>query len=252
MKTMIPDGFAKRDLLTIALVLIGAIPCLSQARSNLSKLDAPLLFVKRHSYQGIHIYDTYYQWWPGGGIYVLENPDAKADQRRIRPVIDATTPETLGEGVYSDPELSYDATRLLFCFKGQPEGNTCIYEIGIDGTGLRELTNPIGCVKPSGRYTSHHDVGPAYLPDGRIIFTSTRLNGLVPCNNTGVDIMHVMDADGSNMHAISVNNVNEFDPSILPDGRILYGRWEYVDKTALTQQTLWTIFPDGSNETAFY
>ncbi|MHC4584207.1 MAG: HzsA-related protein [Planctomycetota bacterium] len=257
MKTMIPDGFAKRDLLIIALVLVCAIPCLSQtntlpAKSNLSKLDAPLLFVKRHSYQGIHIYDTYYQWWPGGGIYVLENPDAKADQRRIRPVIDATTPETLGEGVYSDPELSYDATRLLFCFKGQPEGNTCIYEIGIDGTGLRELTNPIGCVKPSGRYTSHHDVGPAYLPDGRIIFTSTRLNGLVPCNNTGVDIMHVMDADGSNMHAISVNNVNEFDPSILPDGRILYGRWEYVDKTALTQQTLWTIFPDGSNETAFY
>ncbi|MHC4536165.1 MAG: HzsA-related protein [Planctomycetota bacterium] len=252
MKIMIPHGFAKRDLLTIALVLIGAIPCLSQARSNLSKLDAPLLFVKRHSYQGIHIYDTYYQWWPGGGIYVLENPDGTSEQQKIRAVIDATTPETLGEGVYSDPELSYDATSLLFCFKGQPEGNTCIYEIGIDGTGLRELTNPIGCVKSSGRYTSHHDVGPAYLPDGRIIFTSTRLNGLVPCNNTGVDIMHVMNADGSNMHAISVNNVNEFDPCVLPDGRILYGRWEYVDKTALTQQTLWTIFPDGSNETAFY
>ncbi|MHC4569567.1 MAG: HzsA-related protein, partial [Planctomycetota bacterium] len=117
---------------------------------------------------------------------------------------------------------------------------------------LRRLTNPTGCVKPSGRFVSHHDVGPAYLPDGRIVFTSTRLNGLVPCNNTGVDILHVMNADGSDMHAISVNNVNEFDPCVLPDGRILYGRWEYVDKTALTQQTLWTIFPDGSNETAFY
>jgi hypothetical protein len=257
MKTMEPDGCAKRDLLAITLILVCAIPCLSQtktlpAKSNLSKLDAPMLFVKRHSYQGIHIYDTYYQWWPGGGIYVLENPAAKAEQRKVRPIIDATTPETLGEGMYSDPELSWEATRLLFCFKGQPEGNTCIYEIGIDGTGLRQLTNPINCVKPSGRYTSHHDVGPAYLPDGRIVFTSTRLNGLVPCNNTGVDIMHVMDADGSNMHAISVNNVNEFDPCILPDGRILYGRWEYVDKTALTQQTLWTIFPDGTNETAFY
>ncbi|MHC4104021.1 MAG: hypothetical protein ACYSR9_03710, partial [Planctomycetota bacterium] len=104
MKTMIPDGFAKRNLLIIVLILVCATPCLSQAktlpaRSNLSKLDAPLLFVKRHSYHGIHIYDTYYQWWPGGGIYVLENPVAKPGQRRIRPVIDAATPETLGEGV---------------------------------------------------------------------------------------------------------------------------------------------------------
>ena len=256
-KTTIPDSLAGKNLLIIALVLVSATPCILQAntlpaRSNLSMLDAPLLFAKRHSYQGIHIYDTYYQWHPGGGIYVLENPAAPADRQRIRPVIDETTPDTLGHGVYSDPELSWDATRLLFCFKGQPEGNTCIYEIAIDGTGLRQLTNQTGCVKPSGRYVSHHDVGPAYLPDGRIVFTSTRLNGLVPCNNTGVDILHVMDADGSNMHAISVNNVNEFDPCVLRDGRILYGRWEYVDKTALTQQTLWTIFPDGSNETAFY
>ena len=241
----------------VALALVSAVPCTSQAKtlpgeSNLSKLDAPLLFVKRHSYQGIHIYDTYYQWRPGGGIYVLENPAAPASEHKIRSVIDATTAESFGEGVYSDPELSWDAKHLLFCFKGRAEGNTCIYEIGIDGAGLREVTNPVGCAKPSGRFASHHDVGPAYLPDGRIVFTSTRPNGLVPCNNTGVDVMHIVNADGSGMHVISVNNVNEFDPCVLRDGRILYGRWEYVDKTALTQQTLWTIFPDGTNETAFY
>ncbi len=146
MKTTIPDSFAGKNLLIIALMLVSATPCVLQAKtlpagSNLSMLDAPLLFVKRHSYQGIHIYDTYYQWHPGGGIYVLENPAAPADQQRIRPIIDETTPGTLGHGVYSDPELSWDATRLLFCFKGQPEGNTCIYEIAIDGTGLRQLTN---------------------------------------------------------------------------------------------------------------
>ncbi|MHC4744512.1 MAG: HzsA-related protein, partial [Planctomycetota bacterium] len=201
---------------------------------------------------GIHIYDTYYQWHPGGGIYVLENPAAPPEEHRIRPVIDPTTAGTLGEGVYTDPELSWDAKRLLFCFKGTKDGNTSIYEIGIDGAGLKLLADPTPCLKPCGSFGSHHDVGPAYLPDGRIIFTSTRLNGLVPCFNSGVDVLHVMNADGSNMHPISVNNVNEFDPAILPDGRILYGRWEYVDKTALTQQTLWTIYPDGSNETAFY
>ena len=215
-------------------------------------LDSPILFTKRHSYQGIHIYDTYYQWWPGGGIYVLENPRAPKDEQIVRAVIDADTEVTLGQGVYSDPELSWDGKRLLFSFKGSKDGSTSIYEIGIDGRNLKRLTKADECVGQCGRYVSQHDVGAAYLPDGRIVFTSTRLNGLVPCNNTGVDILHIMNADGSDPRPISVNNVNEFDPVVLPDGRILYGRWEYVDKTALTQQTLWTINPDGTNETAFY
>ncbi|MCX6907151.1 MAG: hypothetical protein NTY01_03805, partial [Verrucomicrobia bacterium] len=65
-----------------------------------SQLDAPLLFVKRHSYTGIHIYDTYYKWPPGGGgIYVLENPAAPKAEWRFRTVIDPTSPETLGLGV---------------------------------------------------------------------------------------------------------------------------------------------------------
>lgn len=217
-------------------------------------LDAPLLFVKRHSYTGIHIYDTFYKWPPGGGgIYILENPQAPQAEWVIRPVIDPSTPETLGLGVYTHPELSYDAKRLLFCFKGEPEGSTSIYEIGVDGRGLRRVSDPTpteSCY--SGRLGGQHDVAPTYLPDGRIAFLSTRPSGLVPCNNTGVAILHVMNADGSDMHPISVNNVNEFDPVVLPDGRILLGRWEYVDKNALTVQSLWTMNPDGTQETAFF
>ncbi len=217
-------------------------------------LDAPLLFVKRHSYSGIHIYDTYYKWPPGGGgIYVLENPTAPRSEWRIRPVIDPTTADSPGSGVYSHPELSWDAKRLLFCFKGQPEGNTSIYEIGLDGKNLRRVTDPgPTCVVYKGSQHGQHDVAPAYLPDGRIVFLSTRKSSLVPCNNTGVAILHVMNADGSDIHPISVNYVNEFDPAVLPDGRILYGRWEYIDKNALTIQSLWTCNPDGAQETAFY
>jgi hypothetical protein len=236
---------------------LGCVVCVQDASgaaeaSLRGQLDAPLLFVQRPSYQGIHIYDTYYQWYPGGGIYVLENPWDPPEDHRVRAVIDANTPDGLGEGVYSDPDLSWDATRLLFCFKGEAQGSTSIYEIGLDGSGLRSLTSPESCEQSCGRYTNQHDVGPAYLPDGRIVFKSTRPNGLVPCNNTGVDIMHIMDADGGNVRRLSVNNVNEFDPCVMPDGRILHGRWEYVDKTALTQQTLWTIFPDGTQETALF
>ena len=226
----------------------------SDAESLRKKLDSPVLFCKRLNYLGIHIYDTFYKWRPGGGIYVLENPADPPERHRIRPLIDATTPVTLGEGVYTDPELSYDATKLLFCFKGAEQGSTKIYEMSLDGTGLRCLSQSQECCcnEYKGTHAGHHDVSPCYLPDGRIVFTSTRYAGLVPCANEGVDILHIMNADGSDVHPISVNNVNEFDPSILPDGRILFGRWEYVDKTALTQQSLWAVLPDGTLEAAVY
>ena len=228
---------------------------LAQAEQEmLQLLDAPLLFVKRHSYSGIHIYDTYYKWPPGGGgIYVLENPRAPKSEWKIRPVMDSTTPGTLGNGVYTHPELSWDAKKLLFCYKGSPEASTCIYEIGLDGQGLRRIADPSPtCIDYKGVHSGQHDIAPAYLPDGRIVFLSTRPSGLVPCANEGVSILHVMNADGSDLHPISVNNVNEFDPSILPDGRILFGRWEYVDKNALTIQSLWTVHPDGTEETALF
>ncbi|MDR2706587.1 MAG: hypothetical protein LBC02_12470, partial [Planctomycetaceae bacterium] len=216
------------------------------------KIDTPVLFVKRHNYLGLHIYDTFYKWRPGGGIYVLENPSDPPEKHRIRTVIDPTTRETLGEGMYSHPDLSWDAQRILFCFKASQNSGTSIYEIGIDGSGLRQVTDCTTnfCNKYKGAGNGNHDVMPAYLPDGRIVFTSTRFSGLVPCANNGVNILHVMNADGSDIHPISVNNVNEFDPSVMPDGRILFGRWEYIDKNALTQQSMWTVYPDGTNETA--
>jgi hypothetical protein len=213
-----------------------------QSGAHLSMLDGPLLFVKRHPYFAGHIYDDYYTWRPGGGIYVFENPDAAFAKRKVRAVIDPKTKPTLGGGVYRDPEISWDGKRVLFACKSDRNAGTSIYEIGADGHGLRQLSTP----------EKFHDITPCYLPDGRIVFTSTRPRGLVPCNNTGVDSLHTMNADGSAVRSISYNNVNEFDPSVLHDGRIMYGRWEYVDKTALYMQSLWTVFPDGTNETALF
>ncbi|MBR5758111.1 MAG: PD40 domain-containing protein [Thermoguttaceae bacterium] len=221
--------------------------------ANVESLDFPILFSKQHNYQGLHIYDAFFQFRPGGGIYVLENPSASKEERRVRAVIDATTPETLGEGVYSSPSLSYDAKKIVFAFKGTANGNTELYEIGIDGTGLRKIVGfESGCNAYCGSGKGWHDVQPSYLPDGRIVFTSTRYSGLVPCANNGVAVLFVVNPDGSDLHTISVNNVTEFNPTVLDDGRILFGRWEYIDKNALTIQSLWTVLPDGTNETALY
>jgi len=213
-----------------------------RAQARLQLLDAPLLFVKQHPYFAGHIYDDFYTWHPGGGIYVLENPAASTADRRIRAIIDAGTNATLGPGVYRDPDLSWDAQHLLFACKPTADATTSIYTIGLDGTRLTRLTAS----------DEHHDITPSWLPDGRIAFISTRPRALVPCFNSGVGTLHTMHADGSGICSISANNVNEFDPSVLADGRILYGRWEYIDKTALYMQSLWTTSPDGRMEEALY
>lgn len=259
MNTLYPgrQGLLQRAGITLLLALVATVslcraqvPGAEPGASDLrQQLQFPLLFVKRFNYQGLHIYDTFYQWRPGGGIYILENPADPPARHRVRAVIDPSTPGTLGAGIYFDPCLSYDAKRLLFSYKGAAGGSSTIYEINVDGTGLRRVipdTAPSAAYRGSG--TGHHDVTPCYLPDGRIVFTSTRYSGLVPCANNGVAILHVMNADGTGIQAISVNNVTEFDPVVLPDGRVMFGRWEYVDRNALVIQSLWTVTPDGRNE----
>jgi len=223
---------------------------------RIGELDAPLLFVKRNPYYAPHIYDEYLPYRPGGGIYVIENPTAPIAEQKVRAIIDPQTPETLGTGVYRDPDLSFDAKTVVFAFKG-PEGDTSIYTIGVDGKGLKRLTNPAtDCRdrKPSQGLVGkgQHDITPCYLPSGRIAFTSTRTGAHVMCFSSYIDVLHTMNPDGSDIRCISANNQNEFDPSVLPDGRIIYGRWEYIDKSALYMQSLWTVNPDGSNETAFF
>ena len=130
-----------------------------RARRQLDLLDAPLLFVKQHPYFAGHIYDDFYPWHPGGGIYVLEDPTDPRPDRTVRPVIDPATNETLGEGVYRDPDLFWDASKLVFAHKGEPNGVTSLYEIGTNGRGLKRITAS----------DTFSDYQPAYLPDGRIV-----------------------------------------------------------------------------------
>jgi hypothetical protein len=91
-----------------------------------------------------------------------------------------------------------------------------------------------------------HDLDPFYLPDGRIGMTSTRAKSRALCFWVQAATLFVMEADGSNPRPLTANNVNEFTPDLLPDGRILYTRWEYLDKSGIFVQSLWSILPDGT------
>ncbi len=191
-----------------------------------------LVFAKRQTYDTSHIYTTYFDGSHrfGGNLYVLEEPRPDARPRRLV--------EALGDqGIYRDPDVSWDGTRILFSWKPpKAEAPYQIYEIGADGGGLRQLTN-----------SDYDDLDPAYLPDGRIVFVSTRPHRVVLCHNAfTVSVLHVMNADGSGIQCISANTVNEFTPSVAADGTLLYTRWEYVDKNVGNNQSLWAARPDGT------
>lgn len=200
---------------------------------SLGLLDVPLpcdklLMVKRHMFQPSHIYTEYSDgpYRPGGELCVLSP---------LRPDGSTTTIFEAGEGIIRDPELSYDARRVLFSYRPKETEGYHIYEIGIDGSGLRQLTD--------GPYD---DLDPLYLPDGRIAFTSTRCMSRVLCFWPQSATLFVMQPDGTGIRRLSANNVNEFTPDMLPDGRILYTRWEYMDKSAIYIQSLWSTNPDGT------
>jgi cytochrome c553 len=145
------------------------------------------------------------------------------------------------QGGVRDPQVHYDAKKILFSYRKGGTDQYHLYEINVDGTGLRQLTD--------GPYD---DFEPSYLPDGGIVFVSSRCKRWVNCWLTQVAVMHRCDADGSNIRPLSSNNEQDNTPWPLPDGRLLYTRWEYVDRSQVDFHHLWTANPDGTSQAIWF
>ncbi|MDR1222439.1 MAG: hypothetical protein LBL07_06120 [Tannerella sp.] len=144
-------------------------------------------------------------------------------------------------GSIRDPQVHYDADKILFAYCPANKEHYHLYEINVDGSGLKQLTDG-DC----------DDIEPAYAPDGSIVFVSSRASRWVQCWNTPVAILYGCDAEGKNIRPLSANVEHDNTPWILPDGRILYTRWEYVDRSQVHYHHLWTINPDGTQQAVFY
>lgn len=145
------------------------------------------------------------------------------------------------KGGVRDPQVSYDGKRILFSYRPGGTEQYHLYEINSDGTALKQLT--------SGKFD---DFEPAYLPDGGIVFVSSRCKRWVNCWLTQVAVLHRCDADGSNIRALSSNNEHDNTPWPLADGRILYTRWEYVDRSQVHFHHLWAANPDGTAQMTWF
>ena len=145
------------------------------------------------------------------------------------------------KGGIRDPQLHYDGGKILLSYRKGGELCYHLYEISIDGTGLKQLTD--------GPYD---DIEPTYLPDGGIMFCSSRCKRFVNCHRTPVATLYRCDGDGRNTRMISTNIEHDNTPWVLLDGRVLYMRWEYVDRSQFAFHHLWTTNPDGTGQMVFY
>ena len=150
-------------------------------------------------------------------------------------------PEKEGRTI-RDPEVDWDGKRIVFSMRDGRTDDYHVYVVNADGTGLRQHTRAKGV----------SDNDPAFLPDGDIVFSSTRDPKYCMCNRHIMCNLYRMEADGANIHQIGVSTLFEGHSSILPDGRILYDRWEYVDRDFGDAQGLWTCNPDGTRHAIWW
>ncbi len=146
------------------------------------------------------------------------------------------------KGSFWRPDLSFDAQKILLSYRPEGERSFHLYEVNANGTGLVQLTRG-----------DYDDLDPIYTPEGKIVFCTTRQHSYVRCG----PFIHSFalarcDADGHNIYVISANGEPEYLPHLLHDGRVIFTRWEYTDKSLWRVQSLWTTNPDGTNPQIFW
>lgn len=192
-----------------------------------------LVVIRRHEIMASHVYTYHYEGFkPGGGLYVVAPSDAG------RPSVLLVESPT---GQILDCNLSYDGQTILFSWRRKQDEGYHLWTVRTDGSGLTQLTD--------GQW---HDYNGCWLPDGGIAFLSTRWAQFAYCWHAPVGVLCRLKADGSGFQRLSANYLNDFTPSVLDDGRLIYTRWEYVDRPAIPIQSLWTINPDGTGLAGYF
>ncbi|MHC4694435.1 MAG: TolB family protein, partial [Planctomycetota bacterium] len=171
---------------------------------------------------------------PGSALCLLEMNDCYG---KVQTLINDP------DGVIRDPDVSYDGKRILFAWKKSiREDDYHLYEMEIETGKVRQLTFGLGFADYEG----------AYLPNGNIIFNSTRCVQIVDCWWTEVSNLYTCDKDGKYLRRLTFDQVHTNFPTVTEDGRVIYTRWEYNDRGQIYVQGLFQMNPDGTAQTEFY
>ncbi|MDP7304850.1 MAG: hypothetical protein QGG09_17215, partial [Pirellulaceae bacterium] len=144
-----------------------------------------------------------------------------------------------------DVDLHFDGDQLLFSSIGKGD-RWQIFEIDVDGEGLRQVS--------PGLYDDVDNYDACYLPDGRIIFSSTRTFCSVACVNGSTRVANLfrMNPDGTDVRQLCFDQEHNWCPTVMNDGHLLYTRWEYTDTPHTHSRLLFQMNPDGTQQQAVY
>ncbi|MBN1342639.1 MAG: SUMF1/EgtB/PvdO family nonheme iron enzyme [Phycisphaerae bacterium] len=150
-----------------------------------------------------------------------------------------------GGQLVSDVDLHFDANKLLFSMPGK-NGRWQIFEMNVDGTGVRQL--------PLIEQADVDNYDACYLPDGNILFTSSACFTGVPCvaGFHHVAQLHRLDVRTGNIRRLTFEQDHDWCPTVLNDGRVLYTRWEYTDLPHYLSRILFHMNPDGTGQMEYY
>jgi hypothetical protein len=171
---------------------------------------------------------------PGSALCLLEMTDGKPVERTL-----LEDPN----GVIRDPDVSDDGHRVLFAWKRSNWlDDYHLHELDLASGEVRQLTFGLGFADYEG----------AYLPDGGILFNSSRCVQSVDCFFTEVSNLYTCDGDGRFLRRLAFDQVHTNYPTITEDGRAIYTRWEYNDRGQIYTQSLFQMNPDGTGQAEFY
>ncbi|MDP6112410.1 MAG: HEAT repeat domain-containing protein [Planctomycetota bacterium] len=187
-------------------------------------------------------------WYAHGqNLYSLTPPQPDGILRNLT---------NLKDGAVQGAEISWDGRKVLFAMRKHFKTDGFhIYEMNVDGSGLRQITSG-NC----------NDVDPHYLPDGKIVFCSDRTGYREFYHQERSRVLYTVEADGSDVQQITFNPNSDFEPYVLNDGRILYASYRFYGqdggpgavpgdkRTGLgrIETVLRSVLPDGSGDQLFY
>jgi hydrazine synthase alpha subunit-like protein len=182
----------------------------------------------------------------GGGPILVENFKSEAVCSQLLAGVKVASGPWKGKelsGKFSGLELNYDGKELLFAATTDVEA-WHVFRFNLETRQLEQLTDGL-----------HDDFDPHQLPSGRIVFTSTRRGGIGRCGLVPESLtytLYSMEPDGSDMVCLSFHEGNEWAPTVSNSGKIVYTRWDYVDRHWGTAHHFWECFPDGRDPRSFH
>ena len=145
----------------------------------------------------------------------------------------------------SDIQLHWDADRLLFSSLDK-DRKWQIYEINTDGSGFHQK---ITSDEPDLEFCDAN-----YLPNGKVVATTNIGYNGVPCVH-GDDVVANLVSFDPQTHALrrlTFDQDGNWSPIVIPNGRIMYTRWEYTDLTHYFSRIVMHMNPDGTENKALY